>query len=77
MEGREERSSQVLSIDGREALSLRVEGKVDGVRVEVATTVLKKDSCVYDLVLVAPPSAFEAALAGFFSVQNGFRTRGD
>ncbi len=63
-------------LDGRRSFTRRVRGALDGVPVELAATVLKKDQCVYDLVLIAPPSTFEAALADFQALRDGFRTRG-
>jgi hypothetical protein len=49
-----------------------LEGRLDGVKAGVALTILKKDSCVYDFVVLGPPNQFdsifrdyEAALATF------------
>lgn len=45
----------VVPFDGREAMRTRVDAKLDGVPRSLALVVAKKDGCVYDLVLVAPP----------------------
>lgn len=63
-------------VDGRAAFTRRSRGELDGVPVELGVTVLKKDGCVYDLVLIAPPGAgFEAAWPAFEAVLQGFETR--
>jgi hypothetical protein len=64
-----------FELDGRSAYSMRAQGELDGVPIELATTVLKKDMCVYDIVLIAPRGErFEAAHSGYLSVVSGFRT---
>ena len=40
----------------RDALTAIYAGQVDGVPVRVMTTVVKKDRCIYDFVMVAPVS---------------------
>jgi len=75
LEDAEEVSVQEFMLDGRSALTRRVRGAIDGVSVELAATVLKKDDCIYDLVIIAPPSNFDAAWAGFTAARDGFRTR--
>jgi hypothetical protein len=70
---REIRSQELLPFSSREALRTHLTAKLDGVPREILLTVLKKDGCVYDFALVAPPGAaflrarpaFEALLAGF------------
>lgn len=53
-------------MDGREALHTHVRAKLDGVPRELYLVVTKKDECVYDFALVAPPGArFDAARATF------------
>lgn len=56
----------------REALETIASGKLDGVEQKLAIFVLKKDGCVYDIVLGAPPSHFDAALLAFGRVRDGF-----
>ena len=64
------------TLDGRDAYTARTVGALDGVPVAMGVTVLKKDFCVYDLVLIAPPGApFDAAWPAFDAVAQGFRTR--
>jgi hypothetical protein len=41
----------------------------------LATTVVKKDICVFDLILIARPDSFEAALADYRSLRDGFEAR--
>jgi hypothetical protein len=65
------------SLAGREAYTARRRGQLDGVPVEVGVTVLKKDQCVYDMVLIAPPGApFEAAWSDFRGAVGDFDTKG-
>ena len=75
LEDEVEISSEDSMIDGRAAFTRRVRGGIDGVAVELAATVLKKDQCVYDFVVIAPPSNFEAAWRGYTAAREGFRTR--
>lgn len=59
----------------REALRTHVRAKLDGVLREMLLFVLKKDGCVYDFSLVAPPGAeFERARAEYEAWLAGFRT---
>lgn len=65
------------SLVGREAYTARRRGQLDGVAVEVGVTVLKKDLCVYDMVLIAPPGEpFEAAWRDFRGAVSDFQTKG-
>jgi hypothetical protein len=65
------------SLAGREAYTARRRGQLDGVAVEVGVTVLKKDACVYDMVLIAPPGEpFEAAWSDFRGAVSDFQTKG-
>jgi hypothetical protein len=68
----DELSREELTLDGRAALRTRIVGELDGVPVALDAVVVKKDGCVYDLVLVTeehqlPARArdFEAFFAGF------------
>ncbi len=47
-------SQQRQPMDGRESLHSHATGKLDGVPQHLRLVVLKKDECVYDLVLAAP-----------------------
>lgn len=76
---REVRSQQAVPMAAREALRTHVVAKLDGVPRELMLHVLKKDGCVYDFALVAPPDerfsealrAYEAVLAGFRTLERG------
>jgi hypothetical protein len=66
----------LLPMDGREALERHLLAKVDGVRREFLLRVLKKDGCVYDFALVAPPGApFERARPAYARMVESFETR--
>ena len=67
---------EAMVLDGREAL-LRVQpGLLDGVPVRVGAVVTKKDDCLYDGLLIAPPSTFDSQWSTFAKVIAGFKTRG-
>jgi hypothetical protein len=63
---------RLLPMDGREALETTAEAKLDGVLRKRQMLVLKKDGCVFDIVLDAPLDEFDAALGGYHGVVNGF-----
>ncbi len=65
--GEEEVSTSEGRLDGRDAFTRRVRGTLDGVGVELAATVVKKDECVYDFVLIAPPSRFDAVWGDYLA----------
>lgn len=67
---------EARSIDGREGLVRTADGRLDGVGFRLGVAVLKKDACVYDLVLVSPPSTFDQAWADFEQVLAGFQAGG-
>jgi len=71
---RELRAEQRVRVDGREALRSRYGAKLDGVPVELALLVLKKDGCVYDFSYIAPPALFEQHLRDFERLVAGFHT---
>ena len=65
----------LVQMDGREALRTHVVAKLDGVTRELLLTVLKKDECVYDFALLAPPGApFAQSLPAYDAMLGGFRT---
>ena len=67
---------ETYMLDGRTAYTMRTLGELDGVPVELGTTVLKKDRCVYDIVLIAPRGArFQDAWEGYQAAIAGFATR--
>lgn len=69
-------SQEARTIDGRDGLVRTADGTLDGVAFRLGVVVLKKDQCVYDLLLVSPRSRFDQAWDGFESVLAGFATRG-
>ncbi|MBX3250607.1 MAG: hypothetical protein KF901_25745 [Myxococcales bacterium] len=69
-------AQELVPMDGREALRTHVRAKLDGVARELVLHVLKKDGCVYDMALVAPPgSPFDAARASYDALLESFGTR--
>lgn len=75
--GREVHSEERVPLDAREALRTHVTASLDGVPRELLLYVLKKDGCVYDFALVAPPGErFTRARADFQGFMDGFSTRG-
>ena len=67
---------EALMLDGREALMRIQGGLIDGVQVRVGAVVTKKDECLYDGLLIAPPSTFDSQWETFSAVVSGFKTRG-
>ena len=59
----------------RDALTAVYSGQVDGVPVVVSTTILKKDRCIYDFVMVAPVSADDSLSADYDSLVASFREK--
>jgi hypothetical protein len=61
-----------LTLSDRAALERLSRGSLDGVEVAMATSVVKKDPCVFDLVLVSAPPGFEAALEDYRRFRDAF-----
>ncbi len=61
------------NIDGRESFTVRIEGRLDGVRVGMSLTVIKKGECVYDFVAVGPPNQFDDIFRDYESAVSTFR----
>ncbi len=57
---------------GREALETEMTAKLDGVQRHMELLVIKKDGCVYDIVLDAPPDRFPAARAQYERLRDSF-----
>lgn len=73
---REVIAEETIPMDSREALRTHLYAKLDGVRRELLLYVLKKDGCVYDFSLVAPPgSSFTSARQTYEELVGGFRAR--
>lgn len=72
---REEIEERLVPMDSREALETHLRAKIDGVTRELMLRVLKKDGCVYDLALIAPPGeSFERARGGYERLVESFTT---
>lgn len=60
------------TLSRREALETELAAKLDGVPRRQTILVMKKDGCVYDIVLDASPASHAAARKGYESVKQGF-----
>ena len=70
----DETDLQVVTLDGRDALRTHLVAKLDGVPRELLLVVMKKDNCLYDFALVAPPGQrFEQARPDFERLVSSFR----
>ena len=72
---RKETESQLIPLDGREALRTRHTAKLDGVPIELLFVVIKKDGCVYDFTYLSPPQHFEERVADFDALVQGFHAQ--
>lgn len=70
-------SESPLMLDGRAALRSVVQGKVDGVSIILDSVVIKKDVCMFDFVLISPPTDYPQAKLDFEPFFQGFRYTGD
>jgi hypothetical protein len=74
---REMHSQERIPMAAREALRTHAVAKLDGVPRELLFHVLKKDGCVYDFALVAPPGErFQRARGDYEAFLDGFAARG-
>lgn len=60
----------------REGLETTAEAKLDGVKRKMRMFVLKKDMCIYDVVLSARPGNFDQAVSVYEAVMTGFDVPG-
>lgn len=58
---------------GRQALRSTIDAELDGVEVCLEVVVIKKDGCLFDLTLIAPPKHFDGCMKAFDRVVKGFR----
>jgi hypothetical protein len=65
---------ETISLDRREARHTVMRAKLDGVELVWDVYVMKKDGCVYDVVLVAPPDRFDQGSAVFDRFATGLHT---
>ncbi|MEI6790371.1 MAG: hypothetical protein WCK42_04235 [Myxococcaceae bacterium] len=63
---------KMIPYQGREALISTFVVKVDGVTQKMHILVLKKEGCVFDIVLSTPESEFEKRLPDFEKIQSLF-----
>ena len=66
------RSESLVPLDRREALHTIVDARLDGVPIVLDLYVTKRDNCIYDLSLAAPPLSYARAQADFTSFVTGF-----
>lgn len=66
---------RLFTLDGRQALRTQLRGEMDGVPVELALVVLKKDGCTYDLQLITAPGQLAARQSDFDAFVQGFTTQ--
>lgn len=65
---------ETIPFDQREARHVILRARLDGVPSSIELYVMKKDGCVYDLGVVAPPERFDAVRPVFDTFVRGFRT---
>ncbi len=61
-----------LTLSDRAALRTIVQGKVDGVLINLDTVVIKKDTCLFDFALVADPTKYAQASSDFEKFYGAF-----
>lgn len=66
-------SSEVVQHDDREALDSVVEGRVEGVPVQMSLLVYQRNGCRYTLSYSARKEGFETELSEFQRFERGFR----
>jgi hypothetical protein len=59
------RDEKDLSLNGVPALQTTIEGKINGEEVKLRAVVIKRQTCVYDLVFVARPKTFDSNVEDF------------
>ncbi len=67
-------SEEPGTLDGRASLSSRYLARLDGVEVELALVVMKKDGCAYDFTYVAPHGRFDEQATTFQALLARFKT---
>ncbi|WP_433933372.1 hypothetical protein AB3662_03635 [Sorangium cellulosum] len=71
---REVLKQELVPFDGREALHTVISAKLDGVPKVFDVWVLKKNGCVYDMLLIADPARYAASEPAFTRMVRGFST---
>lgn len=59
------RDEKELTVSGNPALQTTIEGKINSEKIMLRTVVIKRRTCVYDLVYVARPQTFDAHVEDF------------
>ena len=59
------RPHRYFQLAGRDAIRVEGMGSIDGVPLQMAVVVLKKNHCVYDFVYFAPPNGFDQGVSDF------------
>jgi hypothetical protein len=59
----------------RGAMERIAHGRLDGAPISLGLTVVRKGPCVFDLVLIAPPTGFEESLIDYRTFVDGFEAR--
>jgi hypothetical protein len=67
---------ETLELAGRPALRRVVAGLLDGMPVQMGLVITRKHECLYDILYIAPTSAFDSGWAAFESVTSGFEVKG-
>ena len=75
MEDRQVITEEEVDTSRRKALVTTLTASIDGVSRKLRILVLKKDGCVYDVVLSAHPDRWTSAEAGFTRVIERFEVR--
>lgn len=73
MENTEILAESERTISGRAALETSARGTLDGVPRQLQLLVLKKDGCVYDLVLEGDPADFTASLPAYERLRDSWQ----
>jgi hypothetical protein len=68
---------ETIPFDEREAMHMIVRAKLDGIPRTISLYVMKKNECLYDLTLVAPPERHPELVPQFDRFAIGFRAFGD
>jgi hypothetical protein len=72
--GREVKSQEVLTMDGRDAMRTEMVAELDGVPKYFTVFVLKKDGCVYDFLHIADSASPVSGQGEFERFVHGFAT---
>ena len=75
MTEREVLKEERVMLSRREALVTELQAKLDGVPRQMLILVMKKDGCVYDIVLDAAPESFDGARPAFEAMKDTLEVR--